>query len=70
MAIFHLPQFEHEPFRLYLSRLNDYCAQCVHFMYEKWEICDVVLQGVTHETRANLESMCYCGLCSLNVDDM
>jgi len=35
MAIFHLPQFEHEPFWQYLSRLNEYRAQYVHFMYEK-----------------------------------
>ena len=39
-------------------------------MYEKWKICNVVLDGITHETRATLESMCCGGLCSLNVDDM
>ena len=39
-------------------------------MYEKWEICDVVLEGITHETQATLDSMCYGGLCSLNADDM
>jgi len=39
-------------------------------MYEKWEMCDVVLEGITHETRATLESMCCGGLFSLNVDDM
>ena len=70
MAIFHLPQFQHEPFRHYLSRLNDYRAQYLLFEYAKWEICDVVLKEITHETGATLESMCYGGLCSLNVDDM
>ena len=70
MAIFHFPQFEHEPFRQYLSRLNDYPAQYVYFMYEKWEICNVVPDGITYETRAIFESMYYGGLCSLNVDDM
>ena len=35
MAIFHLPQFEHESFWHDLSRLNDYRAQYVHFTYEK-----------------------------------
>ena len=35
MAIFHLPQFERGPFWQYLSRLNTFCAQYVHFMYEK-----------------------------------
>ena len=31
---------------------------------------NVVLEGITYETRASLESMCYGGLCNLNVDDM
>ena len=70
MAIFHFPQFEHEPFWQYLSRFNHYHAQYMQFTYEKWEICDAVLEGITHETRATLESMCYGGLCSLDVDDM
>ena len=50
--------------------MNDYYAQYVHFMYQKWEICYVMFEGITHETRVTLESMCYGGLCSLNVDDM
>jgi len=70
MAIFYLHQFEHKPFWQYLSRLNDYHAQYMHFMYEKWKICNVVVEGITHEARATLESMCYGGLCSLNDDDM
>ena len=70
MAIFHLPQFEHRPFWQYLSRFNDYCAQCVHFMYENWKICNVTLEGTTQGTRAILESMCYGGLCYLTADDM
>ena len=56
MAIFHFPQFEHEPFWQYLSRLNDSRDQYVLSMYKKWEICAVVLEGITHETRATLES--------------
>jgi len=35
LAIFHLPQFEHESFWKYLSKLSDYHAQYVHFIYEK-----------------------------------
>jgi len=70
MAIFYLPQFKHEPFWQYLSWLNDYRAQYVHVTYEEWEICDVVLEGITLETRAILESLYYDGLCSLDVDDM
>ena len=64
MAIFHLPQFEHEPFWQYLSGLNYYHPQYVHFTYEKWEMCKVVLEGITHKTRATLESMCYGDLYS------
>ena len=30
----------------------------------------VVLEGITYETQTTLESMCYGGLCSLNVDDI
>ena len=70
MVVFHFPQFEHEPFWQYLSRLNDYRAQYMLFMYNKWEICDVLLEGMTYETRAMLESTCYRGLDSLNVDEM
>ena len=50
MTIFHLPQFEHEAFWQYLSRLNYYRAQYVLFEYEKRELCDVVLEGITNET--------------------
>jgi len=39
-------------------------------MYEKWEICNVVLEGIIHETRATLECMCCGGFSSLNVYDM
>ena len=53
-----------------LSRLNDYRAQYVHSMFDKWEICDVMLEGITHETRATLESMCYGRLCHFIVDDV
>ena len=53
-----------------MSRLNDYRAQYVLFEYEKWEICDVVLEGITPETQAIFESMCYGGLRSLADDDM
>ena len=70
MAIFHLPQFQHEPFWQYLSRFNDYRAQHVHFMYDNCETHNIVLKGITHETQANLGSMCYGGMCSLVVDDM
>ena len=70
MVIFHLPQFKHKPFLQYLSRRNDYRGQYAHFLYEKWKICDVVVERITYETQDTLGSMCSGGLCSLNVDDM
>ena len=45
MVIFHFPQFEYEPFWQYLSRLNDYCAQYVHFMYENGKYAMLCLRG-------------------------
>ena len=53
-----------------MSRLNDYHALCAYFTYEKWELCNVVLEEITRETRATLESMGYSGMFSLNVDGM
>ena len=70
MAIFHLAQFEHEPFWQHLFRLNDYHTQYVHFMYEKGERCKVALEGITYKTWATLGLVCYGGLCSFNVDDV
>jgi len=35
MAIFHLPQFDHEPFVPYLFKMNDYCAKYVYLTYKK-----------------------------------
>ena len=41
-----------------------------HILGSDYYICDVVLEGITPETRAILESMCYGCLHSLVVDDM
>jgi len=59
MAIFHISQVKHEPFWQYLSRLNDYHSQCVHFKYKKWKICNVVHEGITHKSQAILEFMLF-----------
>jgi len=70
MTIFIYLNLSMSRFWQYLSRLNEYRAQYVHFVYEKWEICDVLLEGITYDTRTTLEFMCYSGLDSLNADDM
>ena len=52
MAIFHLPQFEHEPFWQYLSRLNAIIKtmnkRCEHFVSEMREF------GLLHDTDPSL----------------
>jgi len=42
------------------------CISCM----QKSKICDVVLEGITHETQATLESLCHDGMCCLSVHDM
>jgi len=54
MLVSRFPQFKHGAFWQYLSRLNDYHAQYVFFTYEKWEIYEVILEGIIHETQATL----------------
>jgi len=39
-------------------------------MYEKWEICNIVLEEIIDVTKTILKSICYGYMCSLNVDDM
>jgi len=39
-------------------------------MYKKWETFNVMLEGITYESRATLESMCYGGTCYLSVDEL
>ena len=45
MAIFRLPQFDHEPFLQYLSRLNDYRAQYMHFIMKNEKFAMMCLRG-------------------------
>jgi len=40
----------------------------MHFKCEKWKICNVVLKRIMLKVRSILHSVCYGGLCSLNVD--
>jgi len=39
-------------------------------MNEKWEICNVVLEEITYETQGIVDSVCYYGSSSLDVDDI
>ena len=64
MPVFNFPQFEHEPFWNYLSRLNDYRAQ-LNRNFEKWEICEVIILGLNSEFKGHVESMCQGGLIGL-----
>ena len=64
MPVFNCPQYEHEPFWSYLSRLYDYRAQ-LHHTFHKWEICEVIVLGLNSEFRGHVESMCPGGLLGL-----
>lgn len=56
MASFQFPQFEHEIFWKYFSRFNDFCAQ-LNFSFEKWELCQVIYEGLNTEFRDHVQSM-------------
>ena len=48
MPVFKFPQYEHESFWHYLSRLKDYRAQ-LNQPFEKWKICEVIVLGLNAE---------------------
>jgi len=64
MAIFHFPQYEHEPLWHYLSRLNKYHAHLNH-NFEKWKIYEVIAVDLNVESRRYIESLCPGGLIEL-----
>ena len=59
MTVFHFPQYKHGLFWKYYDRLHDFLAHCNYFL-EKWEILNLVYEGVTCETRALLEHWNFC----------
>ena len=61
MGLFNFQQFEREPFWNYISRLNDYRAQLNH-NFEKWEICEVILEGLNFESKSYIRSIFPGGL--------
>jgi len=64
MSIFTFPQFKHEPFWGYLSRLNNYRAQ-LNQSFQKWEICEVIVMDLSVESRSHVEFMHPRGLLGL-----
>ena len=64
MPVFNFPQYKHEPFWSYLSRLNNFRAQ-LNCTFEKWEICEVIVLGLNAEFRDVIESMYPGGLLGL-----
>jgi len=62
MASFYFPQFEHEIFWQYLSRLNEFRAQCVDYCFEKWEIYQVIFESLNDEYRGLVETVYREGL--------
>jgi len=59
MSGFHFPQYEHELFWRYYDRLHAFLAHC-DYCLEKWELLDIVYEGVNCETRAPLEQWDFC----------
>jgi len=49
MAIFQFPQFEHELFWRYFKRLSAFLTRCGYCL-TKWEILDIITEGVNSET--------------------
>ena len=64
MSVFNFPQYEHEPFWSYLSRLNEYRAQLNH-NFQNWEICEVIIDGLNIKSRGYNESLCPGGFLEL-----
>jgi len=58
MASFYFLEFEQEIFWRYLSRLNEFHAQCVDYCFEKWKICQVIFEGLNDECKGYAETMC------------
>ena len=65
MTSFHFPQCEHELFSKYYDKLHDFLA---HYGYclEKWELLNIVREGVTCETHTLLG---HWDFCARNVDE-
>ena len=65
MAVFYFPQYEHEIFWRYLSRLNEFHDQYVDHYFEKWKICEVIFDGLNNDYRGHVETMYPKGLACL-----
>jgi len=59
MSILHFLQYAHDLFWRYYDRLHAFLA---HYGYciEKWEILNMVYEGMNCETRALLEQWDFC----------
>lgn len=56
MPVFHFPQYEHQPFWSYLSRLNDYRVQ-LNQNFQTWKICEAIVVGLNFEFWGYIESI-------------
>ena len=54
MPSFHFPQYENELFWRYYDRLDVFLAHCDYHL-EKWELLDIVYEGMNRETHTLLE---------------
>ena len=64
MPVFNFPQYEHESFGSYFSRLNDCCAQLSQ-NFQKWKIYEVIVVGLNSESQGYVESIYHGGVLGL-----
>ena len=64
MPVLNFPEYEHEPFWSYLSRLNEYRAQLNH-NFKKQKIYEVIAVGLNAESWSHIESIYSSGILGL-----
>lgn len=56
--IVNFHQFGGESFAKYFERFKELLISCPHHNVEKWDLCQIVYNGLNNESRILLESMC------------
>lgn len=69
MARVNFLQYEGEVFWRYMERLKDFLARFINHHLEKWEVCQIIYEGVNDETRCIIESMFDGAFMSQTVDE-
>lgn len=70
MTLYSFPQYDGDVFWRYIDKLKSYLARCGDLGLERWEVIKIIYEGLNHETRANVESLCEGGLLSKTIDEV